>query len=333
MDIKKKEEISETEGKINNSKRYALFIGRWQPFHSGHKYLVDQALSQGKAVCIACRDTPISEKDPYSFEQRKEMIRRVFGNKVEIIKIPDIESINIGRNVGYAVNQIDPPEEITKISGTNIRLGKEDNIPMEVKEYLKEIKNKPIILSCGFSGAGKTFNSSYLVQGLKDYVIVGPGMIRKELGIKNWSRKDTPLAISKVIEKIEELNKIGKGAIVDANMRSSDLRQFYYDLAKFLGIEVITIEFYCEEQECKRRMSNRTYLKIEDPNDTKFYDQQKTIWQSPELDIRDILENEHVSVLRYDTLNQRPTIIKATEKSKELIQRIINILLNKEEQN
>ena len=47
-------------------KRYALFIGRWQPFHLGHKYLVDQELKAGKDVAIAIRDTELSEKNPYT---------------------------------------------------------------------------------------------------------------------------------------------------------------------------------------------------------------------------------------------------------------------------
>ena len=34
----------------NGHKKYALFIGRWQPFHNGHKYLIDEALDQHTAV-------------------------------------------------------------------------------------------------------------------------------------------------------------------------------------------------------------------------------------------------------------------------------------------
>lgn len=44
----------------NNHKKYALFIGRWQPFHNGHKHLIDSALLRGDDVCIAIRNTEIS---------------------------------------------------------------------------------------------------------------------------------------------------------------------------------------------------------------------------------------------------------------------------------
>ena len=40
----------------------ALMIGRFQPFHNGHKYIIDQAFAEGKNVCIAIRDTELSEQ-------------------------------------------------------------------------------------------------------------------------------------------------------------------------------------------------------------------------------------------------------------------------------
>lgn len=100
----------------------ALFIGRWQPFHRGHRWLIDQKLRQGIPVLIAVRDVPLDEKNPYSAEQTMEMIRRVYaGQPVEVIAIPDIESVNYGRGVGYEVNCFTPPDDVGAISGTAIR--------------------------------------------------------------------------------------------------------------------------------------------------------------------------------------------------------------------
>ena len=31
--------------------RYSLFVGRYQPFHDGHKWLIQQRLDIGKKVC------------------------------------------------------------------------------------------------------------------------------------------------------------------------------------------------------------------------------------------------------------------------------------------
>jgi len=41
--------------------------------------------------------------------------------RLHIMKIPDIESINIGRGVGYDVIEHVPPQEIHDISATKIR--------------------------------------------------------------------------------------------------------------------------------------------------------------------------------------------------------------------
>jgi len=131
----------------------ALFIGRWQPFHNGHYHCIMSAISQGKNVVVAIRDTPLSESDPYTATERKEMIEATFkGLPVRTILIPDIESVNIGRKVGYTVNRIDVPENIEGISATDIRelIANSDDswktfVPSECAKYLEELsvsKNK-----------------------------------------------------------------------------------------------------------------------------------------------------------------------------------------------
>jgi len=32
--------------------QYAMFIGRWQPLHDGHKALFQQALNEGKNIIV-----------------------------------------------------------------------------------------------------------------------------------------------------------------------------------------------------------------------------------------------------------------------------------------
>ena len=57
---------------------YSLFIGRYQPLHTGHEKLIRTVLNEGRKVCVAIRDTIKRETDPYSFKQRKSMFKRVF---------------------------------------------------------------------------------------------------------------------------------------------------------------------------------------------------------------------------------------------------------------
>ena len=107
--------------------KYSLFIGKWQPFHDGHKWLIEERLKLGKNILIGIREI---ENSMYSPTDIKMKVFRLFTDDVNIgtidfIELPDIESINYGRDVGYDVIEHKPPEEIKEISGTKIRSGNE----------------------------------------------------------------------------------------------------------------------------------------------------------------------------------------------------------------
>ena len=104
----------------------ALFIGRWQPLHSGHKWLFNQKLEQDIPILIAVRDTPVDDSNPFSTDEvianlEKEYANEVESGMVKVISIPDIESVNYGRGVGYEINEFVPPKDIGQISATKIR--------------------------------------------------------------------------------------------------------------------------------------------------------------------------------------------------------------------
>ena len=102
--------------------QYKFFIGRFQPFHLGHKAIVERLLKEG-LVCVALRDTKISKDNPYTIKARKKMIRKAFPDKdlVKIITIPDITEIVYGRKVGYNVREVRLDSKTEAISGTKIR--------------------------------------------------------------------------------------------------------------------------------------------------------------------------------------------------------------------
>ena len=108
--------------------KYAMFVGRWQTLHQGHDWLFNQRLNQGQSILICIRDVPISEKDLLSAEEVKVNLEERYSDliesgKVKLLIIPDISSINYGRDVGYEVVEHFPPEEVKSISGTKIRNG------------------------------------------------------------------------------------------------------------------------------------------------------------------------------------------------------------------
>lgn len=111
---------------INEKPKYALFVGRWQTLHAGHDWLFNQKLQLGENVLIAIRDVNKSEKDSLSAEEVQKNLKERYkalieSGKIKTIIIPDITSINYGRDVGYEVTEHIPPTEIKEISGTSIR--------------------------------------------------------------------------------------------------------------------------------------------------------------------------------------------------------------------
>jgi len=106
--------------------KYSMFIGRWQPWHDGHRWLIDQRLNQNKNVLICIREVSKDDSNPYDPLEVKENIERelndlILSKRVKIIIIPDIESVNYGRGVGYDIIEHVPPKRIGKISATEIR--------------------------------------------------------------------------------------------------------------------------------------------------------------------------------------------------------------------
>ena len=108
----------------NASKKYAVFIGRWQPYHLGHIKMVERKVMQGIPVLIFIRDIMPDKNNPLTSQQTKQLIEKYHnsrGHDVLVKIIEDIESVNYGRGVGYEVNEWMPTEDIANISATMIR--------------------------------------------------------------------------------------------------------------------------------------------------------------------------------------------------------------------
>ncbi len=114
----------------NNQAPTALLIGRYQPFHVGHKTLVAEAIKRSGQCCIALRDVGgMDESNPYSFEKVKNEIYAAcpeFGNKIKVIELPNITDVFYGRGVGYNIEQLELSKDIQEVSATKIRKGEID---------------------------------------------------------------------------------------------------------------------------------------------------------------------------------------------------------------
>ena len=94
--------------------------------HKGHEWLINQQLEKGNNCWVAIRDVQQDENNPKSAQEvLRELQQEPFftnnWDKIMLSIIPDIESVNYGRGVGYDVIYHEPPKEIEQISGTAIR--------------------------------------------------------------------------------------------------------------------------------------------------------------------------------------------------------------------
>ena len=73
----------------------ALFIGRFQPFHSGHLDAIKQISEKEIIIGIGSSQYSGTDDNPYSFEERKEMIEQALTGldlNYKIIAVPDIHN-------------------------------------------------------------------------------------------------------------------------------------------------------------------------------------------------------------------------------------------------
>ena len=54
--------------------KYSMFIGRWQPWHKGHRWLIDQRLNENKNVLICIRDMETDENNPYTPQEQLKIV-------------------------------------------------------------------------------------------------------------------------------------------------------------------------------------------------------------------------------------------------------------------
>ena len=155
----------------------ALIIGRWQPWHEGHRGLFLAALERAERVAIGVRHTHATDgKNPFTFDEVKEFIDKDLSNqyagKYDVIELPNITNVIYGRDVGYKVEKISLGDDIEKISATEVRKSMNltpVNHSVDVNERTKRFGHEGgIIWLTGLSGSGKSTLARALERKLFD---------------------------------------------------------------------------------------------------------------------------------------------------------------------
>jgi hypothetical protein len=107
-------------------KETVQMLGRWQPWHEGHRALFERAIAKTGQVVIQIRDCQGWQgSNPFAIEQVKSFIRRdldpLYQGQYEIQVVPNIVNITYGRDVGYKIEQEVFDDAIHSISATKIR--------------------------------------------------------------------------------------------------------------------------------------------------------------------------------------------------------------------
>ena len=101
-------------------------LGRWQPWHDGHRALFERLIAKTGQVVIQVRDVQGWQgSNPFEVAKVKSFIRRdldpLYQGQYEIQVVPNIVHIGWGRGVGYTHGEETFDDAITDISATKIR--------------------------------------------------------------------------------------------------------------------------------------------------------------------------------------------------------------------
>ena len=107
-------------------KETVQMLGRWQPWHPGHRALFDRAIAKTGQVVIQIRDCQgWNGSNPFAAEQVKNLIKRdldpLYQGQYTIQLVPNVVNITYGRDVGYKIEQESFDDATHAISATKIR--------------------------------------------------------------------------------------------------------------------------------------------------------------------------------------------------------------------
>ena len=88
---------------------FAVFIGRFQPYHNGHHHIISQGLQRAEKIIILCGSAhlPVSHRNPWSFQQRKTMILNSFSH-ADFAPSPElVNAVMIITGIGMGADTVD----------------------------------------------------------------------------------------------------------------------------------------------------------------------------------------------------------------------------------
>jgi len=206
-----------------SKQKTALIIGRWQPWHKGHRELFKAALNKAEKVAIGVRHTHATDgKNPFNFDEVKAFIDKDlsddYAGMYDVIELPNITNVIYGRDVGYKVEKISLGDDIEKISATKVRKSMNITPASHEVSYDERVKRNGheggIVWLTGLSGSGKTtlaqlIEKDLFKRGCSVYMLDGDNLrdgLNSNLG---FSENDRSENIRRASEVASLMSKIG----------------------------------------------------------------------------------------------------------------------------
>jgi cytidyltransferase-like protein len=72
--------------------RVGLIVGRFQPLHKGHTRIINHMIEDCSTVIVGLGSVQKSREkhDPWNVEERKQMLRNVYGDRIKIVPLKDL---------------------------------------------------------------------------------------------------------------------------------------------------------------------------------------------------------------------------------------------------
>lgn len=100
-----------------NKQKIGVMLGRFQPLHPGHLYLIDQAIRDNDEVIIAIGSA--QKADPLTATRRLELIKQALTNKYPVAKYKIIKIDDIGKPIGVWVKYVKEKLDLTNQTENN----------------------------------------------------------------------------------------------------------------------------------------------------------------------------------------------------------------------
>ena len=88
--------------------KLGITIGRFQVFHKGHQAMIDKAieLCDIVGVLIGSSQESGTSKNPFTYEMRESILKKIYGDRIRIYPLPDIGVGNTSEWGDYVLDTV-----------------------------------------------------------------------------------------------------------------------------------------------------------------------------------------------------------------------------------